>query len=148
MESILSIPDYVYLRQPKRFNESAIDQNCLLKVEGTFFCFDNKLFFSSRLHFLVYCDNYLKSTIYMLSKMVRNYSQQLGFSKYYNLTFLFRFSTRFRFCLNLTMSKGFFNLLALFLRCDMMIICFRRFLLRIGFLIPSKKFCYQRSMFI
>ena len=54
----------------------------------------------------------------------------LSFSKYCNLDYLFRFVTKFRCRLNLTMSLGFFDLFALFLRRDLVIICLRRFLLK------------------
>ena len=54
----------------------------------------------------------------------------LSFSKYCNLAYLFRFATKFRCRLNVTMSLGFFNLFALFLRRDLVIFCLRRFLLK------------------
>ena len=57
----------------------------------------------------------------------------LSFSKYYNLSYLFRFATKFRCRLNLTMSLGFFDLFVMFLRRDLVIICLRRFLLKCFF---------------
>ena len=54
----------------------------------------------------------------------------LSFSKYCNLDYLLRFATKFRCRLNLTMSLGFFDLFALFLRRDLVIICLQSFLLK------------------
>ena len=62
----------------------------------------------------------------------------LSFSKYCNLAYLFRFANRFRCPLNLTMSLRFLDLFALFLRRDLVIIYFWRFLLKWGFWFPSK----------
>ena len=44
-----------------------------------------------------------------------------------NLAYLFRLATKFRCRLNLTMSTGLFDLFALFLRRDIVIICLQRF---------------------
>ena len=51
----------------------------------------------------------------------------LSFSKHCKLVYLFRFANRFRCHLNLTMPLEFFDLFALFLRHDLIIICLRRF---------------------
>ena len=57
----------------------------------------------------------------------------LSFSNYCNSAYLVRFANRFCCHLNLTMSQGFFDLFALILRHDLIIICFRRFLLKWAF---------------
>ena len=77
MELILSFPDdiEVFSGQLKRFKESVIDPKCLLKIAATSFCFDNNLSFQATLYFLVYNYFYLRSTVYMLSKVVWNYNQ-------------------------------------------------------------------------
>ena len=54
----------------------------------------------------------------------------LSFSKYCNLAYLFRFATRFRCHLNVTMSLGFLDLFELFLIRVLIITCSRRFLLK------------------
>ena len=69
----------------------------------------------------------------------------LSFSKYYNFAYLFRFANRFRCHLNLTMPLGLFDLFALFLRHDLIIICFRRFLLKWRFWFPRKFFVFLRA---
>ena len=66
----------------------------------------------------------------------------LSFSKCGNLAYLFRFVNRFRCHLNLTMSLGFFDLFALFLRSGLIIIFFRRFLLKWVFWFPRKFFVF------
>ena len=64
--------------QLKRFNESVIDSKCLLKVErGVPFVLITIHPFPATLYFLVYSYFYLKSRVYMISKMVWNYSQHL-----------------------------------------------------------------------
>ena len=72
----------------------------------------------------------------------------LRFSKYCNLAYLFRFATRFRCHLNLTISLGLFDLFELFLRRDLIIICSRRLLLKWGFWFSRQIFYSLRSMFI
>ena len=91
-------------------------------------------------YFLVYYYFYLRSTVYMLSKMVWNYHQSL--SKYCKLACLFRFAIRFRCHLNLTMSLGLFDLFELIWRRDLTIICSWRFLLKWGFWFSSKIFIF------
>ena len=65
----MSFPDYIEVSsgQLKRFNESVIDPQCLLKVEETSFCFGNNLSFSSNIIF--------SCTVYIASKMIWNYNQ-------------------------------------------------------------------------
>ena len=79
MELIVSFPDDTEVSsvQLKKFNESVIDPKCLLKVEATFFCFDNNLRFSSNIIFSCILLFILRSTAYMLSKMVWSYNQHL-----------------------------------------------------------------------
>ena len=60
------------LDQLKRFNESVIDPECLLKIVATSFCLAIFYTFQATLYFLVY---YLRSMVYVLSKMVWNYNQ-------------------------------------------------------------------------
>ena len=126
----------------KRFSESVIDLKCLLKVAATSFCFDNNLFFSSCIIFS-----------WILSFLSKKYGlhafhnglelqSTLCFSKYCNLVCLFRFVARFRWCLYVTMSIKFFYLLALFLRRDLIIICFGRLPLKWGFWFPRKIFVF------
>ena len=61
--------------QLKRFDESVIDPECLLKIAATSFCLITFHLFQATLYFLVYYYFYLRSTIHMLSKMVWNYNQ-------------------------------------------------------------------------
>ena len=61
----------------------------------------------------------------------------LSFSNYCNLAYLFRFCH-----LNLTISLGFSDLFALFLRHNLSIICFRRFLLKWSLRFPRKFFVF------
>ena len=65
----------VSLSQLKRFNYSANDPECLLKTEATSFCLITFYPFRVTLYFLGYYYFYLRSTVYMLSKMVWNYNQ-------------------------------------------------------------------------
>ena len=77
MELIVSFPDDIEVSssQLKRFNESVIDPECLLKIAATSFCLITFYPFQATLYFLVYYYFYLRSTVYMLSKMVWNYNQ-------------------------------------------------------------------------
>ena len=77
MELIVSFPDDIEVSssQLKRFNESVIDPKCLLKIAATSFCLITFYPFQATLYFLVYYYFYLRSTVYMLSKMVWNYNQ-------------------------------------------------------------------------
>ena len=72
----------------------------------------------------------------------------LSFSKYCYLAYLFRFATRFRCHLNLTMSLGIFDLFNLFLRRYLIIICFRRFLLKCGFWFSCKNKLFSKSAWV
>ena len=63
----------------------------------------------------------------------------LSFSKYCSLAYFFRLVNRFRCHLNLTMLLGFFDM---FLRHDLIIICFRRALLKWVFWFPRKIFVF------
>ena len=121
----------ISLGQLKKFNKSVTDQKCLLKVGTISFCLDKSLSFSSNNIFL-YITIYFEK--YGLHAFQNDFELQstLSFSKYCNLTFLFRFATKFHCHLNLTMSLGFFDLFALFLR-HLVIICLQRFLLKWGF---------------
>ena len=122
----MSFPDDIEVSssQLKRFNESVIDPECLLKIAATSFCLITFYPFQATLYFLVYYYFYLRSTVYMLSKMVWNYTQHYVLSNYCNLPCLFRFAIKFRCHLNTTMSPGFFYLFALFLRRDLITIAF------------------------
>ena len=135
MELIVSFPDDIEVSsgQLKKFNESVIDSKYLLKVEATFFCFDNYLFFSSNIIFPSILLFLFEKYDLRASQNPLELQSTLSFSKYCNLPHLFRFPTRFRCHLNLTMSLGFYDLFALFLRRDLIMICFRRFLLKWGF---------------
>ena len=77
MELIAWFPDDIEVssHQLKRFNESLIDPKYLLKVEATSFVLITIFPFQATLYFLVYYYFYLRSTVYMLSKMVWNYNQ-------------------------------------------------------------------------
>ena len=106
MELIVSFPDVieVSLGQLKRFNESVIDRKFLLKVEATSFYFDKVYPFQATLYFLAYCEvTFIEK--YGLHAFQNSLELQstLSFSKYCNLACLFRFATRFRCRLNLTM---------------------------------------------
>ena len=79
IELIVSFPDdiEVFSDQLKRFNESVIDPKCLLywKLQRHPFVLITIYPFQATLYFLVYYYFYLRSTVYMLSKMVWNYKQ-------------------------------------------------------------------------
>ena len=79
IELIVSFPDdiEVFTDQLKRFNESVIDPRCLLywKLQRHPFVLITIYPFQATLYFLVYYYFYLRSTVYMLSKMVWNYKQ-------------------------------------------------------------------------
>ena len=74
---IVSFPDDIEVSsgQLKRFNESVIDPECLLKIAVTSFCLITFYLFQATLYFLVYYCFYLRSTVYMLSKLVWDYNQ-------------------------------------------------------------------------
>ena len=129
MELIVSLPDDIEVSsgQLKRFNKSVIDPKCLLKVETTSFCFDNNLFFLSNIFSCILLFLFEKYGLHAFQNGLELQSI-LSFSKNYSLTYLFRLATKFHCRLNFTMSFGFFDLLALFLRRDLVIICSRRFL--------------------
>ena len=122
----------------KRFNESVTDPKCLLKVETTSSCFDNNLSFSCNLYITILSEKY---GLHFFQNDLE-LRPTLSFSKYCNLAYLFRFATKFRCRLNLTMSLGFFDLFALFLRRDLVIICLRRFLLKWLFWFSRKIFVF------
>ena len=132
IELILFSPDdiEVSLGQLKRFNESLIYPKYLLKVEATSFCFDNSLSFSSNIIFsCILLFLFEKYGFHEFQNDLKLHPL-FSFSKYWNLTCLFRCANTFCCRLNLTMSIGFFDLLALFLRRDLIIICFQWFLLK------------------
>ena len=98
MELIVSFSDdtEVSSAQLKRFNESVIDPKFLLEVETTSFCFDNNLSISSNIIF--YCIMLFLLEKYDLHAFQNGLALQwtLSFSKYCNLSCLFRFATKFR----------------------------------------------------
>ena len=134
MELIVSFPDdsEVSSGQLKRFNKSVIDPKCLLKVEATSFYFDKNSSFSSNIFSCILLFLFEKYGLHAFQNGLELQST-LSFSKYWNLTYLFRYATKFHGLLNMTMSLGFFDLFALFLRRDLVIICLRRCLLKWGF---------------
>ena len=79
---IVSFPDDIKLfsDQIKRFNESVIDPKCLLnwKLQRHPFVLIKIYTFQATLYLLVYYYFYLRSMVYMLSKMVWNYNQHYG----------------------------------------------------------------------
>ena len=109
--------------QLKRFNESVIDPKYSMKVEVTSFSFNSNLFFSSNIIFS--CILLFLFEKYGLHAFQNNLELQstLSFSKYCNLAYSFRFATKFRCRLNLTMSLRFFELFALCSRRALVIIC-------------------------
>ena len=131
--------------QLKRFNKSVIDPKCLLKVEETSFCFNNNLSFSSNIFSCILLFLFEKYGLHAFQNGLELQST-LSFSKYCNLTYLFWFATKFHCRLNLTMSLGFidlfFDLFALFLTRDLVIIWSLRFLLKWGFWFPRKSFVF------
>ena len=72
----MSFPDDIEVSwgQLKRFNESVIDPECLWEISAISFCLITFYPFQAT-YFLVYYYFYLISTVYMFSKMVRNYDQ-------------------------------------------------------------------------
>ena len=113
--------------QLKRFNQAITDPKCLLKIAAISFCFDNNLSFSSNIIFS--CMLLFLFEKYGLHAFQNGLKLQstLSFSKYCSLAYFFRLVNRFRCHLNLTMLLGFFDM---FLRHDLIIICFRRALLK------------------
>ena len=94
--------------QLTKFNQSVIDLKCLLKNSVTYFCFNNNLSFSSNIIFsctLLFL--FQKYGFHAFQNGVE-FQPALSFSKYCDLVYLFRFSKRFRWHLNLKMSLGFF----------------------------------------
>ena len=77
VELIVSFSDDIEVSssQLKRFNESVIDPECLLEIAATSFCLITFYPFQATLYFLVYYYFYLRSTVYMLSKIVWNCNQ-------------------------------------------------------------------------
>ena len=134
MELIVSFPDHieVFSGQVKRFNASVTGTKCLLKGEATSFCFDNNLSFSSN---IFSCILLFLFENHGLNAFQNGFELQstLSFSKYCNLAYLFRFVTKFRCRLNLTMLLGFCHLFDLCLRRYIVVICLLRFLLKWDF---------------
>ena len=143
LELIVSFPDDIEVSsgQLKRFNKSVIDPKCLLKVDATSFCFDDNLSFSSNIFSCILLFLFEKFGLHAFQNGFELQST-LSFSKYWNLTYLFRYATKFHGLLNMTMSLGFFDLFALFLRRDLVIICLRSLLLKWGFRFPRKIFVF------
>ena len=77
MALIVPFPDDIEVSsgQLKRFNESVIDLECLLKIAATSFCLIKFYPFQATLYFLVYYYFYFRSAVYTLSKMVWNYNK-------------------------------------------------------------------------
>ena len=77
----MSFPDdnEVSSSQLKRFNESVIDPEFLMKIAATSFCLITFYLFQAKLYFFVCYYFYLRSTIYMFLKMVWNYNQHQVF---------------------------------------------------------------------
>ena len=117
--------------QLKRFDESIIDPECLLKIAATSFFLITLYPFQATLYFLTFL------LLFVFEKYGSHAFQNglelkstLSFSNYCNSAYLVRFANRFCCHLNLTMSQGFFDLFALILRHDLIIICFRMFLIK------------------
>ena len=130
--NFVSLPDDIEVSssQLKRFDESIIGPECLLKIAATSFFLITFYPFQATLYFLVYYYFYLRSKILFEKQNGLELQSILSFSNCCNWAYLFRFPNRFCCHLNLTMSLGFSDLFALFLRHDLIIICFRRFLLK------------------
>ena len=77
MALIVPFPDDIEVPsgQLKRFNESVIDLECLLKIAATSFYLIKFYPFQATLYFLVYYYFYFRSAVYTLSKMVWNYNK-------------------------------------------------------------------------
>ena len=110
----------------------------------TSLCCDKNLFFSSNIIFssiLLFLSE--KNGLHALQNVLELPST-LAFSKYCNLAYLFRFATWCYCHLNLTMSLESFDLFELFLRCDLIIICSRRFPKEACLSKIEKKIFFQR----
>ena len=131
MELIVSFPDDIELSsgQLKIFTKSVIDPKCLLKFEATSFCFKNNLSFSSNIFSCILLFLFEKYGLHAFQNSLELQSI-LGFSKCWNMTYLFRFASKFRCRLNLTMWSW----------RDLVIICLWRFLLKWGFWFPRTIF--------
>ena len=135
MELIASLPNdtEVSSGQLKRLSESVIDPTCSMKVEATSFCFNNNIFFSSNISFsFLLLFLFEKYGLHVFQNGLKLQSA-LSDSKYCNLVYSFRFTTKFHYRLNLKMSLRFFDLFALCSRRDLVIIWLRRFLSKWGF---------------
>ena len=135
LELIVLFPDNILvpLDQLKRLDKSAVDPKRLLKFSVTSFCFGKNLSFSSSIRFSCILLFLFEKYGLHAFQIDLELPSTLSFSKYCNLACLFRFATRFRCHLNLTISIGFFDLFELIWRRVLFIICSRRFLLKWGF---------------
>ena len=84
----------------------------IIEISIDILCFDDNLSFSSNV--------FSSILLFLFEKYGLHASQNdlelqsiLSFSKYWNLTYLFRCATKFHCRLNLTMPRGFFDLFAL-----------------------------------
>ena len=143
MELIVSFPDDIEVSssQLKRFNESVIDPECLLKIAATSFCLITFYPFQATLYVLVYYYFIWELRFTCFPKWFR-ITINTKFLKLLQFGYLFRFCNRFFCHLNLTMSPGFSDPFALFLRYDLIIICFRRFSSKWGFWFSRKFFVF------
>ena len=114
MELIASFPEDILVSwgQLTRFHESVVDPKYLLNIEATSFCFDKSLSFLSNIFSCILLFLFEKYGLHAFQNGLELPST-LSFSKYCNLACLFRFATRFRCHLNLTMSLEFFDLFQL-----------------------------------
>ena len=127
--------------QLKIFNNSAIDPECLLKIAATSFCLITFYPFQATLYVLVYYYFIWELRFTCFPKWFR-ITINTKFLKLLQFGYLFRFCNRFFCHLNLTMSPGFSDPFALFLRYDLIIICFRRFSSKWGFWFSRKFFVF------
>ena len=127
--------------QLKIFNNSVIDPECLLKNAATSFCLITFYPFQATLYVLIYYYFIWELRFTCFPKWSR-ITINTKFLKLLQFGYLFRFCNRYFCYLNLTMSPGFSDPFALFLRHDLIIICFRRFSLKWGFWFPRKCFVF------
>ena len=143
---IVSFPDHIEVSsgQLKTFNESVIDPKCYWKLELHLLFWWQFILFKQ--HYI-----FLYITIFIWEVRFTCFLKWFGttmntkFLKVLQLGLFIQICHQVLLPLNLTVSIGFFGLIALFLRRDLIIICFGRFLSKLGLGLPRKIFVFLRA---
>ena len=126
----------------KRFNESVTDPKCLLNCLIVLITIYH---FHATFYFLVYCCFIWEVQFTFFSKWFV-ITININFLKVLQFALFMQISTKLS--LKFDNVTRIFDLFALFLRRDLVIICLRRFLLKWIFFILLQNFCFLGSMFI